>query len=180
MEKRISKSVTDNSLVNAGNCGLRVWNRWAKAALLLVITACLMSGVACGDDDNNDNDDKGGGSSSGLTLKQIRAAVEKAGYETRNGHTFGAYSEVVDGFTLHAMECKGNGLFEPVLECKNEKAAIAVAEREAAAGYNVPVRNGKFLSFCTRPSDDLCSTEEKVIITAVLNATPTPPNYDKD
>jgi hypothetical protein len=140
--------------------------------ILILILGILLATIFTGCDKTD-----GGGSSNGLTLKQIRTAVENAGYETENGHTFGLYSEVVDGFTLHVYDCGNTYIYAPILECKDEKAAIAVAERETASGYNLPVRNGKFLSLYSSPEHGVCTEEEKAVLIEVLKATPPPPNY---
>jgi hypothetical protein len=142
--------------------------RTVSGIAVLVMMCVAMAWVGC-------QKENGEESSSGLTLKQIRTAAEKAGYETENGHTFGLYSEVIDGFTLHTLDCGSTDLYAPVLECKDEKAAIAVEKREAAAGYNLPVRNGKFITFYNKP--DLCGEEEKAVLIGVLKANPPAPKY---
>jgi hypothetical protein len=47
----------DNSRVNPGLGGLRVWNRLVRT-VMLVFTVCALSGAACGDDIPDDGDDE--------------------------------------------------------------------------------------------------------------------------
>lgn len=80
-----------------------------------------------------------------LTLEQIRKAAEDAGYTVSDGHSLVFMKDVKDGFSVQIV-ADGQDVIYSVIECETEEASIQNAKEIDGAGYNITIRNGRFLT----------------------------------
>lgn len=81
----------------------------------------------------------------GLTLEQIRKAAEDEGYTVSDGHSLVFMKNVKDGFSVQIV-ADGQDVIYSVIECETEEASIQNAKEIDDAGYNIAIRNGRFLT----------------------------------
>ncbi len=92
-------------------------------------------------------------STSGVTLAAIRKAAEDSGYKVTDGHKLAGMKEVKDGFSVQ-IKADGQDTIYSIIECKTEEAAVKNAQDIDAAGYNIAIRNGKFLTCYAKDKKD--------------------------
>ena len=81
----------------------------------------------------------------GLTLKEIKKAAEDSGYAVTDDYIASFMKDVVDGFAVEIVADEQDVIYS-VLECKTEDAAISNAKEIDDAGYNIAIRNGRFMT----------------------------------
>jgi hypothetical protein len=82
----------------------------------------------------------------GVTLADIRKAAEDSGYTVTDDYVDSFMKDVADGFAVEIVADEQDVIYS-VLECKTEEAAIQNAKEIDDAGYNIAIRNGRFLTY---------------------------------
>lgn len=81
----------------------------------------------------------------GVTLAEMRKAAEDSGYAVTDDYVAVFMKDVVGGFAVEIVADEQDVIYS-VLECKTEDAAIQNAKDIDEAGYNIAIRNGRFLT----------------------------------
>ena len=81
----------------------------------------------------------------GVTLADMRKAAEDSGYIVGDDYIAAFMQEVKDGFSVEIVADNSDTIYS-VLECGTEEAAILNAQDIDDAGYNIALRNGRFLT----------------------------------
>lgn len=81
----------------------------------------------------------------GVTLADMRKAAGDLGYSVTDGHNLVFMKDVRDGFSVQIV-ADGQDTVYSVIECETEDAAVKNASDIDDAGYNIAIRNGRFLT----------------------------------
>ncbi len=137
-------------------------------AVVLVCMLVLLALAGCAGQSANApaNTSSGGNASGGgVTLAQMKAAAQSAGYPVTDDYVAWFMAEVTGGFTVEV----GDTVYS-ILECGTEQAAIDNAKEIDDAGYNIAIRTGKIVA-CYGVDDD---ASVKDILTSILAGDPVP------
>lgn len=80
-----------------------------------------------------------------ISLEQIRKAAKDSGFTVTEGHNLVFMSEVKEGICVEITADEQTTIYS-FIECQSEEAAIKNAEDIDNAGYNLAIRNGRFLT----------------------------------
>lgn len=142
------------------------------AICILILIGLVFAGCsgqnAPADGQAAEGEDAGTGaaaSGGGITLEDMRRAAEDSGYTVGDEHSLFFMTDVKDGFSVQIV-ADGQDTVYSVLECGSEDAAIKNAQEIDDAGYNIAIRNGRFLTCYGVENKDGAI---KDILTSILN-----------
>lgn len=81
----------------------------------------------------------------GVTLKRIRSAAEESDFSVTDGHQLVFMNEVKEGISVEIIADDHDTIYS-FIECETEDAAIKNAKDIDDAGYNIAIRNERFLT----------------------------------
>lgn len=99
------------------------------------------------------------------TLDEIKKRAVDAGYETEELFGMQMASGVTDGFGIVIDDCH-----LPVLEFATPEETQTFADMVNAAGYNISVVNGRYMSMISAKYGKAASSEQQTAIESILDA----------